>query len=276
MSGEEVRRESLLTWRFALILCVTSVITAILAQTFNVFTPPWAQNSQAISANVPLVIMLIALAIGNLMPKRVKSGHIAMICAVASLSIYHFMQNSVTSIYDNFISTRTAPEPYKELIEWNWGPSAEYIQDILSGGVSDVPWGVWLPSLTWWMLFGFLWFLFYSSFLSIVRRRWIDIELLPYPASYQWTIPIIAASPERRAKGLPPERRFNFFLVGLGIGFFYMWPPVLRFLVPWFPDIYGWSGATYIRWWLGAVNVPATPLGKKLVALLVLPTNEPT
>jgi len=123
------------------------------------------------------------------------------------------------------------------------------------------------------MLFGFLWFLFYSSFLSIVRRRWIDIELLPYPASYQWTIPIIAAAPERRAKGLPPEKRILFFLLGLGIGFFYMWPPVVKSIVPWFPDIYGWSSSTYIQWWLGALDVPATLLGKKLIAFLVLPTN---
>jgi len=269
----EVKPKSIITWRFVIIICAISAISAILAQTFNIFTPPWAQNAQAISVNVPFVVMFLAVLVGNLIPRRVSMKHIAIISAVAQLSIYHFMQNSVTSIYDNFIAARTAPAPYKELIDWVWGPELQYIQQMLNGGIHDVPWRVWLPSLCWWMLFGFLWFLFYSSFLSIVRRRWIDIELLPYPASYQWTIPIIAAAPERRAKGLAPERRFNFFLVGLGIGFFYMWPPVLRFLVPWFPDIYGWSGANYIQWWLGAVNVPATPLGKKIVAFLALPTN---
>ncbi|RLF13830.1 MAG: hypothetical protein DRJ66_07155, partial [Thermoprotei archaeon] len=189
MTASEVRKPKLITWRFLCVLTVTAIICTVLSQVFDLYTPTWANLSTAIGGNLPIVVMFLALVIGNLVPSKISSKHIALISAVASLSIYHFLFSTPLVILDNFISARTAPAPYREMIDWNWGPELQYVQQILQGGVKDVPWSVWLPSLSWWMLFGFLWFLFYSSFLSIVRRRWIDIELLPYPASYQWTIP---------------------------------------------------------------------------------------
>ena len=276
MSSSEVKRPSLLTWRFTIVLLVIAVLCTLLAQIFDMYTPTWANLSTAIGGNLPIVIMFLALIIGNLFPKRINSSQIALISAVASISIYHFLFSTPLVVIDNFVAARTAPAPYNEMIDWNWGPELQYIQQMLNGGIHDVPWRVWLPSLCWWMLFGFLWFLFYSSFLSIVRRRWIDIELLPYPASYQWTIPIIAAAPEKRLKGISirADRRLSMLLLGIWVGFFYMWPPVLRFLVPWFPDIYGWSSAPYISYWLGAIDTTQIPaIGNKVVAMLVIPTN---
>ena len=68
----EVKPKSIITWRFVIIICVISAISAILAQTFNIFTPPWAQNAQAISVNVPFVVMFLAVLVGNLIPRRVS------------------------------------------------------------------------------------------------------------------------------------------------------------------------------------------------------------
>ena len=275
MSSSEVKRPTTLSWRFIVTLVILAIICAISAQVFAMYTPSWAAGSTAVSGNLPIAIMFLALIFGNLIPGRVTSKHIALISATVSMAIYHYYGASCLLIFDNFVSARTAGSPYREMLDWNWGPDQlHYIQQLMQGGIKDIPWSAWMPALSWWMLYGFLWFLFNISFLSIVRRRWIDIELLPYPASYQWTIPIIAATPERRAKGLPPERRFAFFLAGLIIGFFYMWPPVLRFLVPWFPDIYGWSSDPYISWWFGTIDATLVPaIGDKVVALMAIPTD---
>ena len=273
MSTSEVRRPSVLSWRFIAILVIIAAVCAVSAQVCAIYTPSWANYSQAVAISLPTVIMFLALIIGNLVPGKFTSKHIALISATASMAIFHFYLSSCLVIFDNFVATRTGPSPYSEMLDWNWGPELPYIQQMVSGGAS-VPWSVWMPTIAWWMLYSFLWFLFNISFISIVRRKWIDIELLPYPASYGWTVPIIAAAPERRARGLAPERRFAFFLVGVLVGFFYMWPPVLRFLVPWFPDIYGWSSSPYIPWWFGTIDATLVPgIGNRIVALLAIPTN---
>ena len=274
MGASEVGRPSVLSWRFVVTLVIIAAVCAISAQIFAMYTPSWANYSQAVATSLPTVIMFLALIIGNLIPGKFTSKHITLISATASMAIFHFYLSSCLAIFDNFVAARTGPSPYREMFDWNWGPELQYIQQMMHGGVSKVPWGVWMPTIAWWMLYGFLWFLFNVSFISILRRRWIEVELLPYPASYGWTIPIIAAAPERRARGLAPERRFAFFLVGLLIGFFYMWPPVLRFLVPWFPDIYGWSSSPYITWWFGTIDATLVPgIGNKIVAILAIPTN---
>ncbi|RLF20094.1 MAG: hypothetical protein DRZ82_03570 [Thermoprotei archaeon] len=271
MSNVEVKRPSVLTRRFLIVLVIVAVACAVASPIFCIYTPRWANESHAISRNIPAALMLLAILVGNLMPRVATSKHIALISAAASTAVYMDMS---LWIFDNIYSARTAPSPYNECIDWIWGPELQYIQQLLRGRLADVPWMVWMPSLAWWMIYTFLWFLFNISFITIVRRRWIDIELLPYPASYLWSIPIIAAAPERRAKGLRPGRRFVMFLGGLLLGFFYMWPPVLRFLVPWFPDIYGWSSPPYISWWFGAIDATLVPgIGDRIVALLAIPTN---
>ncbi|RLF14055.1 MAG: hypothetical protein DRJ66_06720, partial [Thermoprotei archaeon] len=162
MSTSEVRRPSVLSWRFIAILVIIAAVCAVSAQVCAIYTPSWANYSQAVAISLPTVIMFLALIIGNLVPGKFTSKHIALISATASMAIFHFYLSSCLVIFDNFVATRTGPSPYSEMLDWNWGPELPYIQQMVSGGAS-VPWSVWMPTIAWWMLYSFLWFLFNIS-----------------------------------------------------------------------------------------------------------------
>jgi len=272
MSGEVKRR--VLTWRFTLTLVAIAIAVSVLTPVITYFTPRWAYFAVAISGNLPLAIMFIALVIGNLFPEKVSSKHVALIAATSIMAILiPGARPFVPDVFDAIYGARTAP--FKEFYGFAFGPiESKYINHILMGHVANVPWSIWLPTLLWWIMYSVAWLLLLLSFLAIVRRRWIDIEVLPYPAGYAWSIPIVAASPERRAKGLPPDKRLAIYLGGLLLGFLYTWLLVMRLLVPWLPDVLGWTNtAVYIDWYPGAIKIEHLPSLQKIVGLCLVPTN---
>ncbi|RLF18779.1 MAG: hypothetical protein DRZ82_07610, partial [Thermoprotei archaeon] len=152
MSTSEVRRPSILSLRFIVALVIIAAVCAVSAQIFAMYTPSWANWSTAVAGNLPTIVMFLALLIGNLIPGKFTSKHIALISAVASIAVYHWYMNSCIVIFDNFVAARTGPSPYSEMLDWNWGPELPYIQQMVSGGAS-VPWSVWMPTIAWWMLY---------------------------------------------------------------------------------------------------------------------------
>jgi len=269
------KKKSLITPRLLVALILLSAGIAISSQVAQMYTPDWASESLAIAGNLPYLVMFLALILGNIYPEWISSKHIVLVTSASCIATF-CSHHAFLDIFDNFVTSRTAAAPYPELMGWYLGPfDITYINQLNLGGLLKVPWKVWIPALTWWIIYTIVWHLFNLSFLSIVRRRWVEIEMLPYPMSYEFTIPIVAAAPERRLKGLLPERRFKFYLAGLALGFFYMWPPVLKYIIPWLPDLYGWSNTSiYISWILGAYNTGAAPaLGSRIIALYYIPTN---
>ncbi|MBS7612935.1 hypothetical protein KEJ48_01615 [Candidatus Bathyarchaeota archaeon] len=104
-----------------------------------------------------------------------------------------------------------------------WGP----------GGPVD--WAAWLPAIIYTILLHFIVFLLVSAQMIFLRRRWIEIERLPYP----WAIAIwegvrdIHGFEEARRKRMP-------FILGLTVSFILTLTILLKLLFPWFPDIIGW------------------------------------
>jgi len=267
------KKKSLITPQLLVILVLLSAGIAVLSQVAQMYTPLWASQSLAIAGNIPYLVMFLALIIANIFPEKISSQHIVLITAVSCIATF-CSHHTFLMIFDCFASARTAPTPLPELMGWYLGPfDITYANQLNLGGLNDVPWMVWLPTLAWWIMYTIVWHLFNLSFLSIVRRRWVDIELLPYPMSYEFTIPIVAAAPERRLKGMSPERRFKFYLGGLALGFFYMWPPVLKYIIPWLPDLYGWTGPMYYGHLLGSFDVSLIPTLNKFIALYIVNTN---
>ena len=130
MSASEIGRPSVLSWRFVVTLVIIAAVCAVSAQIFAMYTPSWANYSQAVALSLPTVIMFLALIIGNLIPGKFTSKHIALISATASIAIFHFYLSSCLAIFDNFVATRTGPSPYREMFDWNWGPELQYIQPV--------------------------------------------------------------------------------------------------------------------------------------------------
>jgi len=59
------------------------------------------------------------------------------------------------------------------------------------------------------------------------------------------------------------------------VGFFYMLPPLIKAIIPWFPDIYGWSRSPlYWSFWMGTIDAGSLPgLGPKIAGPLAIPAN---
>jgi hypothetical protein len=108
-------------------------------------------------------------------------------------------------------------------------------------GGTAVPWVAWIPAFTWWWLLFAALAVFALGQGLIWRRRWIDVEKVPFPQT-RVAIELIekATSSDRSLKnrlGLP-------FVVGLVLGVAFQVPLFLAYLFPWFPDIYGWRTNT--------------------------------
>ena len=265
MTSSEVKEKSILTRRFILTLIIIATIVAILAPITTYLCPRWAPSP---TGEIPLAIMFIASIIGNLFPERVSSKHIALISATSAMALgpgvpgkFDLMIIARTSVFSGFYSLTFGPYDIK------------YINDLMLGRIAKVPWGVWLPTLSWWAMYSLAWSLLILAIMSIVRHRWMDIEMLPYPVGYAWSVPIIAASPERRLKRLPLDRRLAMYLAGLAPGFFYSLLLVMKLLIPWLPDILGWTTGNFIGFYKGAIKIDALPNLKKVIGLVAVPTN---
>ena len=271
MTNGEVVKKSILTWRFILTLILIAIAVAILTPVTNLYTPRWAYFSLAIATNIPLAIMFIALIIGNLFPERVSSKHIALISATSIMAMLIPGRALIPEVFNVMVNVRTST--FGGLYSLTFGPyDIKYFNEFLLGHV-DVPWGEWLPTLIWWAMYSVAWLLLLLAFLSIVRHRWMDIEMLPYPVGYAWSVPIIATSPERRLKGLPIDVRLAMYLAGLVVGFFYTFLLVLKLIIPWMPDILGWTTGNFVGWYPGAISIDALPNLKRIIGLIVVPTN---
>jgi hypothetical protein len=159
---------------------------------------------------------------------------------------------------------RSIPEVRNAMSKLWWvAPEAAVLPTWTAGGPVD--WSAWLPAMLYVILLHYIAFLLNSSQMIILRRRWIDIEKVPYP----WTIAMWEGI--RNVHGFEEvKHRKTPFLVGLAIGFFMAFMILMRFLFPWFPDIIGWF--TLHASPNGCVDTwcpdPLKPIGSTLVGFM--------
>jgi hypothetical protein len=120
---------------------------------------------------------------------------------------------------------------------WWWIPSQDVVKAMMSGPwPAAINWAAWAPAIFFWFLFEYTLFLFATSLTLIFRRRWIEIEMLPFP------IVLTAHELIRRIEYSPKKAKLASkpFYIGLILGLVFGVPIALIRIFPWFPDIYGW------------------------------------
>jgi len=118
-------------------------------------------------------------------------------------------------------------------------PAGSVVEPLVNGGAL-VPWGTWMPTLFWWGLLYAGLALIALGQGTIWRRRWIDIEKVPFPQTRVATELVDKAT----GTGLFRVRYDMPFLIGSLLGVAYQLPLLLSYMFPWFPDIYGWRTNT--------------------------------
>jgi len=104
-------------------------------------------------------------------------------------------------------------------------------------GAPSIPWGDWMPFVSFWSIFYIIFIFYLVSIASIFRRQWIDIEKVPFPhvlPAYQ----LILATQSKEYQSI------KLFILGIIIGLFIQMPIVLAATFPWFPDIFMWRRDT--------------------------------
>jgi len=146
------------------------------------------------------------------------------------------------------LSERYIHDPSGNYIPFYIAPSAEICRMVLEGGV-PVPWSEWVIPILWCWLLTILHALFLISISLIFRRRWIDIEKVPFP---QTMVVYGIMETYTGAKTESSSIRTKLLLIGFMLGLAVQIPIFMTLTFPWFPDIFGWRantcahGGTYV------------------------------
>jgi len=191
---------------------------------------------------MPLLFIMGAAVVGKIVRKPISITNYTLLYAAGTGLIMGSSSDSfpigspfIELLYDRIgIAEDINPWPL------HMAPSADVIAPIVTGG-APVPWGSWIVPFIWWWLFlagsavsmlgwGIIW-----------RRRWIDLEKVPFPhtrVATELVDRITSTEKSLRTRLTVP------FIVGSILGIAFQLPLLLAYLYPWFPDIYGWRTNT--------------------------------
>jgi hypothetical protein len=141
---------------------------------------------------------------------------------------YSWPVGSVSRVWRSIPAVRDAMKTL-----W-WVPPEAAIAPTWGAG-GPVDWAAWFPAMLYVCLFHWILFAICSPQMIILRRRWIEVERVPYP----WTMAIWEGVKNVHGFEEVKHRRTP-FLMGLAVGLFLYVVILLRYLFPWFPDILGW------------------------------------
>ncbi len=249
----------------AVILCFAGVLSAP-------FSPSWAWSMIFGSFTGPLIVLFVILIISRVADlSGVSRQKLALLYTVASMSFVFCYSMVPYGILHNSVRIRlTTFEPYTSAVanSFVFGPSDRDLVALIQTGGVAAPMGAWGSWIGWWTVYAIMWLLFWTGWLALLERRWIEIERLPYPAAATGTLSIELITAPKEG-----DPRLKFFFVGWIIGAISILPVILHALYPAFPDIYGWSAAPYLSWWFGVINLAGVPATKVIPVWAFLPVN---
>jgi len=221
-------------------------------------------------ATMPILAMLLPLA-ASLTGKFTKNTQVLARLYLVGLITSMFMANAggmsgwlALPVGYTYRFSVAAMDPQWSVMRETWFfVPIEVTRVVKTAGTWNINWAGWAPAIAFWTIYHFVYFLLGSSLMLLFRRRWIDVEKLPFPFMIGMWEGVSRVN----------ERRFNIaFLLGLLIGFSINLQILLTYLFPWWPDIIGWrannvspNGCAAVAPW---GNPIAWQLGSTLVAFM--------
>ncbi len=198
----------------------------------------------------PVFLLLLMIPI-----KRIRSVSVPVLVSVYIVGLvmsYYGFQDMVTFALHPV--AHVMPQLYSTeeirsiMLSWWWMPPYEVVQQVVPGNVA-VNWAAWGPAILFWTLYMYTFMFFTSSFMLLFRRRWIDVERIPFPhvlATYG-TMELVHTENAKK-RDLRP------YLIGFVIGIGIEVQILLTYLFPWWPDIFSYRINTTA---VGCVCFPA-------------------
>ncbi|RLE61910.1 MAG: hypothetical protein DRJ38_10615 [Thermoprotei archaeon] len=245
-------------------IAILSSVLTVLWTFYSAFLPAIARCTQSVSVLIPasgigfmglpfvmfIIAMILArvpllrkhLTTSNLVYSYITTFIVSYIVAdwgwASLVTLRPFTPENVARYVSEFVA---APKDVAELL---W----------IGAGIGNIPWQALLPNIVWGFLLLALFGCMAISFVSIFRRQWIDVEMLPFPHIMVGYVTMVNV--EGCAKREWPSK--TPFLLGMLLGILLAIPLSGATLFPWFPDLYGWRSETCGpggHW----VTIPGTP-----------------
>lgn len=211
----------------------------------------------------PLATFLPLLTI--LLPKRFRlnTSNIAFLYItglIVAYTIGNWVDVWMSIPAGNILRIHYTSEQLKSILMSLWFvPPEEKIIPLIAGNATP-DWSAWMPAIVFSFIYGLVFFLPSLSLTLLFRRRWIDIEKMPFPVAIaQWEAAKVVLPGQSIRKLRSP------FVIGLIVGLVFNFQMFMTWLFPWWPDVLSWRTP-----WTsanGCTNVnPGDLLGSTIVA----------
>ncbi|RLF23757.1 MAG: hypothetical protein DRM97_04395, partial [Thermoprotei archaeon] len=226
-------------WAFPGVLPPPIILVIIVSELLGWVNPKWRLTAAELTVLTTTCLMCAGVT-------YIQYGQ--LLWGISCVPTYHFFMPLYAAEND----------PYKawwDIIPEFWIPKDKNIVDAAwyglawareNVGIGEVPWGAWGPSLVYWILFFLLWTITGYFWGFMLRKPFIEVERLPFPAvlptAYliQWASEI---DPEKNRTKLFDLRipRNKLFWVFFILGFLGTLPDVFRYFIPAIPPSTEWS-----------------------------------
>jgi hypothetical protein len=195
----------------------------------------------------PFIVLLFTALFSKLMGRRTNMTFLTYLYVIGYACSFYVTTLNPIEFSEITASRHMNSDWSTSFVPSFMAPPAEITSQMVNGHV-PIPWGEWFPSIMYhWILFILLG-VFYVSIATLFRRRWIEVERVPFPhalLAYELMRRIPEEKPLMEKLGRP-------FLLGIILGLVFQIPVFMTSVFPWFPDIYGWktlcaSGQWYVR-----------------------------
>lgn len=248
MSSSEVRAEGI-PW----------IMIVVLTFIFGFFGPVWVMMMPTSGSNwytpgfiacklfvpvLPLILIFGASILGRITPlgQKINASTYAFLYAVGlGVAVFGTYDSwPIGDFYAMILADRVVNPVNGGLWPSFMAPTAGVVELSMNGGI-PVPWGDWIPTIGFWWLLMLSYAIFFISLATIFRRRWIDVEKVPFPQ----TMASVDLVKKTTSGSKPLRERFGLpFLIGVLLGVAVQFPIFMAVMFPWFPDIYGWRTNT--------------------------------
>lgn len=236
-------------------IAILSIALTVFWDLFALFLPPVASCTQNVSSVIPtpgvelmggpFLVLIIVMGLIRIprMRKYFTTANLAYLY-VTSLAVSYFANfNHPWGVDGGFVFIKLmGPEQQVKYIPDFVAPSGRIVE-ILHYGVGnifEIPWIDLTPNIIWHFLLVALFGGISIGLASIFRKKWIDVEMIPYPhvlLAYTAIVNIGGDIGGKRLSKIP-------FLIGLLVGILLAIPLSAATLFPWFPDLYMWRSNT--------------------------------
>jgi hypothetical protein len=251
----------------ALLSFIGTVEIALNGSVGGAFMCRYAWGTVSKTMGIPVISLLVLLLAypfkyfkGKLSPSFLISIYIVG-AAVGMYGIGHYETFACWPVGFSRTLLYTEPEILPMAQSWWWMPPLEVVRRITVGGAA-VDWGAWAGSIVFWSLYFLVFYLFGSSVMLLLRRRWLDVERVPFPYVIA-TYDVVS-----RVSGEPGSKKtMRWFLIGFLVALIFEVQVLCTYVWAWWPDLLAWRGtATTTTSPQGCVGVYASdPIESSLV-----------